>query len=226
MSKISVCSLPNHKCSKSVCVHQYDLPDDIIFEGIIAIDTEAMGLNNDRDRLCVVQIGDEKGNCHVVHFPDDSNYDDAVNLKKMLVDENIMKIFHFARFDIAIMYKYLNVMTKNIYCTKIASKLARTYTCNHGLKDLCSEFLGMKISKLQQSSDWGRKELTELQVEYAIGDVLFLHKLKDNLDHILEREGRIDLLKKCLEFVEHRAILDLRGWSDVDIFSHYPPNVK
>lgn len=177
-----------------------------------------MGLNNHRDRLCVVQISGGDGHAHLVQI-DPSNYD-APNLKSLLADKNITKIFHFARFDVAILYKYLGVWTEPVYCTKIASKLVRTYTDSHGLKDLCQELLAKKISKQQQSSDWGAEVLSKAQIEYAASDVLYLHKIKEALDEMLKREGRTEMADKCFSFLKTRAELDLAGWVNHDIFSH------
>ncbi len=206
--------------AKSINIYKGDLPSGLDLGSTIAIDTEAMGLNNQRDRLCLVQISDASGNCHLVHFPTRNEYKIADNLIKLLADKSIKKIFHYARFDIAIMYKYLGIMTNNIYCTKIASKLARTYTEHSGLKDLCTEVLEIRLNKQQQSSDWGRDTLTRVQIQYAIGDVLYLHKIKEYLESILHREGRYHLLQKCLDFLPHRALMDLEGWADMDIYAH------
>jgi len=195
-----------------------DLPDDLVLLGPISIDTEAMGLNINRDRLCLVQIADSNGKIFVVKFPVNSYK--APNLSKVLSDPSILKIFHFARFDVAMLYKYLNVTTENLYCTKIASRIARTYTDCHGLKDLCRELLGVTISKAQQSSDWGNAELSEEQIKYAAGDVVYLANLKKVLDKILVRENRLDLAHECFKFIAHRALLDIRGWADIDIFAH------
>lgn len=184
----------------------------------MAIDTEAMGLNNHRDRLCVVQLSGGDGNAHVVQI-DPKSYD-APNLKALLADTSVTKIFHFARFDVAILREYLGVWTTPVYCTKIASKLVRTYTDGHGLKELCQELLEKKISKQQQSSDWGADELTKAQIEYAAADVLYLHKIKEKLDMMLEREGRTEMAQSCFDFLKTRAELDLAGWVDHDIFSH------
>ena len=195
-----------------------DLPNTFQAGTSIAIDTETMGLKHSRDRLCVVQISTGDGNAHVVHFPE-KKYD-CPNLKKVLNDKNILKIFHFARFDIAVLNKYLNVECAPVYCTKIASKLVRTYTDRHGLKNLVSELLGVEMNKQQQSSYWGTEKLTKEQLEYASSDVLYLHKLKDILEHRLERENRKDIAQKCFDFLPHRATLDLIGWEENDIFSH------
>lgn len=195
-----------------------DLPSDHNIKGDIAVDTEAMGLNNLRDRLCVVQIGDDSGNAHLVHFTNQQY--DCPNLRRLLNDSAKVKIFHFARFDVAILKHYLGIDFTNIYCTKIASRLCRTYTDMHGLKDLCNDLLGIKISKQQQSSDWGAEKLTQEQIQYAATDVLHLHKLRDKLNGLLKREGRTQLAHKCFEFLPTRANLDLVGWIDFDIFVH------
>ncbi|MGB0747435.1 MAG: ribonuclease D [Magnetospiraceae bacterium] len=198
--------------------HQGDLPAGIDFGDTIAIDTETMGLNPQRDRLCVVQMSGGDGTAHLVHFPEPVF--DAPNLKKLLADPETVKLFHFGRFDIATIYKYLGVLCAPVYCTKIASKLVRTYTDRHGLKDLCKELLDVDLSKQQQSSDWGAAELTPEQQAYAASDVLHLHAMRDELNKRLEREGRIDLAAACFEFLPDRALLDLAGWEDVDIFAH------
>lgn len=199
-------------------LHKFDLPADIHFNGAVAIDTEAMGLNNKRDKLCLVQLSSGDGNAHLVQL-DRKNYN-APNLKALLEDIKIEKIFHFARFDVAILYHYLGVWTKPIYCTKIASRLARTYSDSHGLKDLCQELLNIKISKQQQSSDWGVDDLSKDQIQYAASDVFHLHKLKEILNIMLIREGRSELAQKCFDFLPSRAELDLSGWQEEDIFSH------
>lgn len=199
-------------------LHKGDLPAEIKFTGSIAIDTEAMGLNNKRDKLCLVQISSGDGDAHLVQL--DRNSYNAPNLKKLLSDKNIEKIFHFARFDVAILHQYLGVWTAPIYCTKIASRLVRTYTDSHGLKDLCQELLNKKISKQQQSSDWGASELSADQIEYAASDVYYLHELKEKLDFMLKREGRLEIAQKCFDFLPARAELDLAGWPEEDIFSH------
>lgn len=201
----------------AIFLYNDDLPNDLDLGKIIAIDTEAMGLNNNRDRLCLVQISSGDGNAHLVKFA--PNKYEAPNLKKLLIDDSVTKIMHFARFDVSIMYKYLSVLTAPIYCTKIASKIARTYTDKHGLKDLCRELLSINISKEQQSSYWGASGLTKEQMEYAANDVLYLHKLLSKLDFILEREGRSELAQECFKFLPHRAKLDVLGWEQ-DIFSH------
>lgn len=198
--------------------HTYDLPKDINFTGDIAIDTEAMGLNNFRDRLCVIQIGDGQGNAHLIHYPEPQY--DSPNLKKLLADSAKVKIFHFARFDMAIIKYYLQLKIENVFCTKIASKLARTYTDGHSLKDLCAELLEIKISKQQQSSDWGAKELTQEQMQYAAADVLHLHALRNKLNQMLKREKRDILASQCFAFLPTKIDLDLSGWKDIDIFTH------
>jgi ribonuclease D len=199
-------------------LHKGDLPADVKFGASVAVDSETMGLNNLRDKLCVVQLSSGDGNAHVVQL-DRSTYN-APNLKKLFEDKNVLKIFHFARFDVAVIRHYLGVPTNSIYCTKIASKLVRTYTDSHGLKDLCRELLGEKISKEQQSSDWGAAELSKEQVSYAAGDVLYLHELMEKLNIMLVREGRMELAQKCFDFLQTRADLDLAGWAEVDIFAH------
>ncbi len=199
-------------------LHQNDLPDGLDLGPVVAIDTETLGLNPFRDRLCLAQLSSGDGVCHAVQFAAGSYA--APNLKKMLVDPNVTKLFHFARFDIGMFRRYLNVECKPVYCTKIASKLVRTYTDRHGLKDLVRELLGVELSKEQQSSDWGAKDLTEKQLSYAANDVAHLHQLKAALDVMLAREGRGHLAKACFDFLPSRAELDLAGWEDVDIFAH------
>ena len=199
-------------------VHIGDLPADLDFGSSVAIDSETLGLNPHRDRLCVVQLSSGDGNAHLVHF-NEPVYE-APNLKKLLSDPNVEKLFHYARFDVAIIEKYLGVACSPVYCTKIASKLVRTYTDKHGLKALCQELLGIDLSKQQQSSDWGRKELTPEQVNYAASDVLYLHQLQAILDEMLEREGRKHIAQACFDFLPTRAELDLAGWPEMDIFSH------
>jgi ribonuclease D len=203
-----------------IAIYTYynDLPDDFTIDGDIAIDTEAMGLNNHRDRLCLLQFSNGDDNAHLVQFSD-KKYN-SPNLSKLLSDETRCKIFHYARFDIAIINKYLNIYFNNIFCTKIASKLARTYTDSHGLKELCRELLGIQISKQQQSSDWGNENLTKDQLEYAANDVIYLHKLRLKLIYMLEREKRYNIAKQCFEFLPTRVELDLLGWNEIDIFSH------
>lgn len=199
-------------------MHKGDLPADVMFDGDLAVDTEAMGLNNLRDRLCVVQLSDGNGDAHLVQI--DPKTFKAPRLKALLEDNNRTKIFHFARFDVAILRHYLKADVRPIYCTKIASKLCRTYTDRHGFKDLCRELLTQDISKQQQSSDWGADELTPEQVNYAASDVLYLHDLRAKLNVMLEREGRTELAQSCFDFLPARAALDLEGWNDIDIFAH------
>jgi ribonuclease D len=199
-------------------LHQGDLPADIVFEGDIAVDSEAMCLHPGRDRLCVVQLSDGNGDAHLVQFAPGEYA--APNLKKLLADPNRTKIYHFARFDLAIIYHYLGIWAAPVYCTKIASKLVRTYSDKHGFKEICKELIGQDISKQQQSSDWGSALLTPEQVGYAAADVLYLHKLRDALNIRLEREGRTALAAKLFDFLPTRAELDLAGWPEVDIFAH------
>jgi len=199
-------------------LHKNDLPSNLNFNGSVAIDSETMGLNILRDRLCLVQISDGNGDAHLVQF--ELGKYNAPNLVKLLSDEKIQKIFHFARFDLAALHFYLKVDVKNIYCTKIASRLIRTYTDSHGLKSLCEELLGVEISKKQQSSDWGNFEISNKQKDYAASDVLYLHRLKLRLDEMLKREGRMDIFNACLEFLPARVKLDLNGFSNLDIFAH------
>lgn len=199
-------------------LHKNDLPANINLGNVIAIDTETMGLNVRRDRLCLVQMSSGDGNAHLVKF-DDRNFD-APNLKKILADEKILKIFHFARFDMATLKHHLGVDVRNVYCTKIASRLVRTYTDSHGLKNICEELLGVELSKKQQSSDWGNVEFNNKQIDYAAADVLHLHKLKNKLDIMLAREGRAEAFKRCIEFLPTRVELDLAGFPEVDIFAH------
>ncbi|MZR29547.1 ribonuclease D [Sneathiella litorea] len=202
----------------AIFLHHGDLPDDVDLGSSIAVDSETMGLLPHRDRLCLVQLSSGDGNAHLVKF-DGKNYD-APNLVRQLGDPERLKIFHFGRFDIAVMEHYLGVTCAPVYCTKIASRLVRTYTDRHGLKNLCQEILGIDISKQQQSSDWGADDLSEAQMEYAASDVLYLHQLKSRLDEMLIREGRVELAEQCFRFLPTRAKLDLAGWMDTDIFSH------
>ena len=204
----------------SVFLHEEDLPAEIAFaDGPIAVDTEAMGLLPGRDRLCLVQLADGKGDEHLVRFAKDSDYS-APRLKALLGDPNRLKLYHFARFDVAIMRAYLGILAAPLYCTRTASRLVRTYTDRHGLKDLVKELLGIEISKQQQTSDWGAPELSDAQREYAASDVRFLHALKEKLDERLERENRIELAQGCFDFLPHRALLDLAGWAEQDVFAH------
>ena len=200
-------------------LHEGDIPADL-FAGVtsVAIDSETMGLSLQRDPLCVVQISAGDGNAHVVRL--NRPLYDCPNLKALLTDPAVLKIFHFGRFDIAMFWLHLGVVTAPVYCTKIASKLARTYTDRHGLKELVRELLGYEISKQQQSSDWGGPELSEAQKEYAASDVRYLHRLREELDRRLAREGRTDLAKSCFDFLPWRAELDLAGWPEIDIFAH------
>ena len=197
--------------------YENDLPESLDLGNLVAIDTETMGLNPARDRLCLVQLSSGNGTCHLVKIIDLRKK--PKNLLKLLNNLKVQKIFHFARFDVAVLKHTYDINIKNIYCTKIASKLARTYTDKHGYKDLCRELLNETISKVEQSSDWGGK-LSKDQKEYAASDVLHLHKIKKKLDAILERENRINLANSCFEFLSHRTDLDLYGWQDVDIFKH------
>ncbi len=202
----------------TVELHQGDLPADVNFGDCVAIDTETMGLRPDRDRLCLVQLSAGDGNVHIVRLPK-GEYD-APNLKALITDPSVLKLFHFGRFDIAILQYYLGVTSRPVYCTKIASKLTRTFTDRHGLKDLCKELLGIALSKEQQSSDWGADTLTEAQLSYAASDVLYLHQLRVELDRMLAREGRTALAAACFDFLPTRAALDLAGWPETDIFEH------
>ena len=200
-------------------LHIGDLPDGLFADAdAVAVDSETMGLALGRDPLCVVQLSDGKGDAHLVQL-DRATYD-APNLKRVLTDPKILKIFHFGRFDIAMFHLHLGVMTAPVYCTKIASKLARTYTDRHGLKDVSRELLGVDMSKAQQSSDWGAAKLSDDQIAYAASDVLHLHALRAKLDAMLVREGRDGLARACFDFLPHRALLDVRGWEEVDIFAH------
>ena len=203
--------------SPTVELYQGDLPKGRFTADAIAIDTETLGLNPYRDRLCLVQLSDGDGSAALVQVSGDY---DAPVLRQLLADESVLKIFHYARFDVAVLKHFLGVMTTPVYCTKIASKLARTYTDKHGLKDLCRELLDVEISKQQQSSDWGAAELTPEQVNYAASDVLYLHALRDRLDAMLKREGRDRLARACFAFLPARAELDLEGWAEMDIFAH------
>ncbi len=199
-------------------LHKNDLPDGLDLGATVAIDTETLGLNPFRDRLCLAQLSAGDGVCHAVQF-DVGRYE-APNLKRLLTDPAVLKLFHFARFDVTMFRRYLGVVTAPVYCTKIASKLVRTYTDRHGLKDLVKELLGVELSKEQQSSDWGASALTERQLAYAASDVAHLHKLKEILDSMLAREGRTELAAACFGFLPTRAELDLAGWGEVDIFAH------
>ncbi|MFL6821738.1 MAG: ribonuclease D [Xanthobacteraceae bacterium] len=203
----------------TIRLHRGDLPDLSRYRGsAVAIDTEAMGLDLHRDRLCVVQISPGDGSADVIQIP--AGTSEAPNLTKLLADGTILKIFHFARFDLAVLYQRLGVMPSPVYCTKIASRIARTYSDKHGLKDLVREVLGIDLSKQQQLSDWGAETLTGAQLAYAASDVLHLHALKEKLDAILVREGRADLAAACFRFLPDRVRLDLAGWAGEDIFAH------
>jgi len=199
-------------------LYQGDLPDDLVLGPVVAIDCETMGLRPYRDRLCVVQLSDGDGNAHIVQIAQGQT--SAPNLCKMLENPDVLKLFHFGRFDIAAMYHTFGALAAPVYCTKIASKLVRTYTDRHGLKNLLQEMLSQDISKQQQSSDWGADTLTPAQLDYAASDVLYLHKLRDVLNERLTRENRMDLAQSCFDFLPVRAKLDLAGWPDEDIFAH------
>jgi ribonuclease D len=206
----------------TIRLHRGDLPDTSRYQGAVAIDTETMGLDLNRDRLCVVQLSPGDGSADVVQIPPHAQgtSDRAPNLKRLLADTSLLKIFHFARFDLGMLYKAFGVMPQPVYCTKIASRLARTYTDKHGLKDLVRELLGQDLSKQQQSSDWGSTELSEAQVAYAAADVTHLHALKDKLDAMLAREGREALAGACFRFLPERVRLDIAGFAADDIFAH------
>lgn len=203
----------------SIFFHEEDLPAGVLADGPVAVDTEAMGLITPRDRLCLLQIADGKGHEHLVRFSHDSDFS-APNLRAILADPGRLKLFHFARFDLAAIEYYLQVTAAPVFCTKVASLLTRTYTDRHGLKELVREMLGIDISKQQQSSDWGGAELTDAQKEYAACDVRYLHRLHDQLMMRLKREGRGAMAQACFDFLPHRAKLDLMGWAEIDIFSH------
>ncbi|MEP3634437.1 MAG: ribonuclease D [Shimia thalassica] len=199
-------------------LYQGDIPEDLNLGSVVAIDCETMGLNPHRDRLCVIQMSGGDGDAHLVQVA--KGQSEAPNLCKMLEDPNVLKLFHFGRFDIAAMYNAFGAVTAPVYCTKIASKLIRTYTDRHGLKNLVQELLGIDISKQQQMSDWGAEKLTKAQLDYAASDVLYLHRLKEELDKRLDREGRTEMANACFEFLPMRARLDLAGWPEQDIFAH------
>ncbi|QDH74482.1 ribonuclease D [Brevundimonas sp. M20] len=202
----------------TVYLHEGDLPDDLDLGPVVAVDSETMGLRFRRDPLCVVQLSAGDGNAHVVRLNRPAY--DCPNLKRVLADRNVLKLFHFGRFDIGMFQLHLGLDTAPVYCTKIASKLARTYTDRHGLKDVVRECAGVELSKAQQSSDWGSPVLTQAQLDYAASDVLYLHAVKARLDEMLEREGRTELARKCFEFLPTRSALDLAGWDEQDIFAH------
>lgn len=202
----------------AITLHKGDLPAGLSFGASVAVDSETLGLNPHRDPLCLVQLSAGDGNAHIVQL-DRGTYN-APNLRALMADQGVLKIFHFARFDVAVMQRYLGVVTTPIYCTKIASKLVRTYTDRHGLKDLAKELLNIDMSKQQQSSDWGADKLTDAQLAYAASDVVHLHEMKAILDRMLAREGRTELAKACFAFLPVRASLDLAGWPEEDIFAH------
>ena len=199
-------------------LHRGDLADGLDLGEVVAVDCETMGLDPRRDRLCLVQLSAGDGNCHMVQFA--KGVYDAPRLKALLADTAVTKLFHFARFDVAMLRHYLGVVCAPVYCTKIASKLVRTYTDRHGLKDLCRDLLGKELSKQQQTSDWGADDLSKEQLAYAAADVTSLHRLRERLDALLAREGRAELAAACFGFLPHRAELDLMGWDEPDIFSH------
>lgn len=202
----------------NIHLHHGDLPDGLDLGDTVAVDTETQGLNLHRDRLCLAQLSAGDGECHLVKFA--RGQYDAPNLKALMADPKVLKLFHFARFDVAVLNRDLQIETSPIYCTKIAAKLVRTYTDRHGLSVLCKEMLGVDLSKAQQSSDWAADTLSDAQLEYAASDVLYLHRLKDKLDAMLARENRTEMARKCFEFLPIRAELDLRGWEEMDIFAH------
>ncbi|HCS22790.1 MAG TPA: ribonuclease D [Alphaproteobacteria bacterium] len=202
----------------TITLHLGDLPDGLSFGNSVAIDTETLGLRPKRDRLCLVQLSAGDGDAHLVQLK--AGQYEAPNLKKLLVDKNVTKLFHFARFDVGVMYEYLGVVTAPIYCTKIASRLARTFTQHHSLKTLCKDLIGVDLDKQQQTTDWGADTLTPEQMNYAASDVLYLHRMKAELDRMLVREGRMDLAQACFDFLPSRALLDIAGWDEDDIFSH------
>ena len=202
----------------TITLHKGDLPNTVKFSGSVAVDTETMGLNPNRDRLCLVQLSSGDGNAHLVQIAKGQNK--APNLKKIFEDQKLIKIFHYARFDVAVLKKYLSVDVAPSYCTKIASKLVRTYTDRHGLKDLTRELLDVDISKQQQSSNWGAEKLSSAQLEYAASDVYYLHKMMDKLNQMLETSERTKIAQECFDFIPTRCNLDLKGWENVDIFAH------
>ena len=204
--------------NKKITLHVGDLPDGIVFKDSVAVDTETMGLCVHRDPLCTVQLSAGDGSAHVVKLNRDSYQ--APNLKSLLADSGITKIFHYARFDLAVLSYYMDVHISALYCTKIASRLARTYSSKHGLKELCKELISVDISKQQQSSDWGHSDLSQAQLNYAACDVLYLHRLKERLDAMLVREKRQDLATACFTFLPTRVALDMKGWQEEDIFAH------
>jgi len=201
-----------------VKILKQDLPKNINLGEVVAVDTETMGLDFSRDRLCLVQLSPGDNKVYIIQI-DKESYQ-AENLKKILEDKKIKKIFQYARFDLAVLKKYLNVEVNNVYCTKIASRIGRTYSDKHGLRDLCKELLNIELSKAMQSSDWGAEELSKEQIQYAASDVLYLHKIKNELDKMLKRENRLEIAEQCFNFLKHRVALDLAGWNNQDIFSH------
>ena len=203
----------------TIYFHEEDLPEGVLAPGAVAVDTETMGLHPGRDRLCLVQIADGQGDEHLVRFGPTSDFA-APNLKAVLADPSRVKLYHFARFDLASIEAYLDVVAAPVFCTKIASRLIRTYTDRHGLKDLVKDLIGVDLSKQQQSSDWGGPNINDAQREYAASDVRYLHRMRDELDKRLVREGRMEMAQACFDFLPHRARLDLDGWPDIDIFSH------
>jgi len=203
----------------AVHFHEEDLPEGVLGPGPIAVDTETMGLQLSRDRLCLVQVSDGGDDEHLVRFGPGSRYD-APNLKAVLADPERLKLYHFARFDLASIQAYLGIVAAPVYCTKTASRLVRTYTDRHGLKDIVKELLCLEISKQQQQTDWGAPELSDAQKDYAASDVRYLHALREKLDDRLEREGRVGIARACFDFLPHRAMLDLAGWAEQDIFAH------
>jgi ribonuclease D len=211
-------SKPLKREPESIELHEGDIPSGVSFGDSVAVDTETQGLDLGRDRLCVVQLSEGDGVCHLVQIR--AGEYDAPNLKALMADTAVTKIFHFARFDLAILKRYLDVTVSPIFCTKIASKLVRTYTDRHGLKDVTRELLNIELSKEQQSSDWAANELSKDQLKYAASDVLNLHDIRDKLQAMLIREGRLELAQACFDFLPTRAHLDLNGWDDVDIFAH------
>lgn len=204
----------------TIRLHRGDLPADFVAAPVVAIDTETLGLNPHRDRLCLVQLSNGDGSADLVQIPRGASAESAPNLVRMLADPNVVKLFHFGRFDIAVLAHTFGVTTSPVFCTKIASRLTRTYTDRHGLKDLVRELLGVDLSKQQQSSDWAADDLSDAQLHYAASDVLYLHACKDKLEAMLEREGRTDIARACFDFLPTRAALDLAGWPEEDIFAH------
>lgn len=202
----------------SIKLHKGDIPPNLNFGNSVAIDTETLGLNPARDKLCLVQLSDGNGDAHIVQLNRETY--NAPNLKLLLKNQQVTKIFHFARFDVAILKAYLNIDCSPVYCTKIASRLCRTYTDRHGLKDVVRELAGVDLNKQQQSSDWGAEDLSKAQLDYAASDVLYLHKVKEKLDEMLKRENRTDLAQRCFDFINTRSELDLKGWGEFDIFQH------